>query len=126
MFILQTSLIHITERKVIAQIVKFGAGITLLTFLLVALTPVGFPYSSLPGRIAPKRLALQHFHREEYGLSGEMTTQDNGVWVVPLDYLGMKPLSNVFNLSTTIQSDCDGKLYCGLPFIYPIMKLFKY
>ncbi|OWA52742.1 Endoplasmic reticulum metallopeptidase 1 [Hypsibius exemplaris] len=120
------SLVHVTDLKSSSQIAKLFAGITFGTVLLISLTPIGFPYSSPPNGIAPKRLALQHFHREDYDLAGKQVSEDNGLWIVPLDFIGIKPLSGIFNLTGALSADCVGKLYCGLPFIYPIIKLFRH
>ncbi|GAU98777.1 hypothetical protein RvY_09877 [Ramazzottius varieornatus] len=122
-----TSLIHVTKRQTVLRISQLCALLTLITVLTVSLTSMGFPYSSPPDRIAPKRMIVQHLHREEFNLKNEQIIHENALWIVPLDFTGLQPvpLADIISLTGATKPDCDSKLYCGLPFIYPVMNMLK-
>ncbi|XP_055340632.1 endoplasmic reticulum metallopeptidase 1-like isoform X2 [Paramacrobiotus metropolitanus] len=128
-----SSLIEVTEKWVAWLIVKFSAVLFVSTVLVVAFSSVGFPYSSPPGPLVPKRLAMQHFHRETFNRNGTLTSSDNGVWIVPLDFQGVSPinLGQVFDTTPEeVQKRTEPMrhdlLYYGLPFIYPMMEHLKH
>ncbi|XP_057299821.1 endoplasmic reticulum metallopeptidase 1-like [Hydractinia symbiolongicarpus] len=82
-----------------------------------------FPYSRA-NPITPKRLFMQHTLRTFHNSDGTIRKQDSGIWVQPMDYLGIKPLENISFYKNIENFQCDGS-YCGLPYYYPMRKVVR-
>ncbi|XP_054714923.1 endoplasmic reticulum metallopeptidase 1-like [Uloborus diversus] len=97
-----------------------------VTFLLVCLTPFGFPYSGDPESPAPMRCYILHTERTFYNQTGAAFKRDSGYWIVPLDYNGPKMLGQfIEELKGREPIDCDAELGCGMPFYMPVISLLR-
>ncbi len=114
------SLVHLVENRLF--IVKVLSMLSCFAFLLAA-SGIMFPYSS-QNPVAPKRLFMQHVVRNFRNEDGRIVKNDSGIWLVPLDYLGLKPVQHLKSLKSAVQVECDGP-YCGFPYFYPLWKLLK-
>eukprot|EP00794_Sanderia_malayensis_P013703 gene13703-15130_t len=114
------SLVHIFERA--SLIMKVLGLLSFLAFMLSA-TGFVFPYSA-ENPVAPKRLFMQHLSRTFHNADGRVVKNDSGLWLVPLDYLGLKPVMHLPSLQAAAPVTCDGP-YCGYPYFYPMWRLLK-
>ena len=115
-----TSLSYLVER--VSAVIKAIGIVSLISFLL-AVTGIMFPYSTTHP-VSPKRIFLQHVARTFHNKDGLVYKNDSGVWIAPLDYLGLNPVENLPSLKDVARAECDGP-YCGYPYFYPIRKLVK-
>ena len=115
-----TSLSYLVEK--VSVVIKILGIISMVSFML-AITGIMFPYSS-SHPVSPKRIFLQHVARTFYNKDGMVYKNDSGVWVAPLDYLGIAPVMHLPSLKDAATAECDGP-YCGYPYFYPIRKLVK-
>jgi len=51
--------------------------------------------------------------------------EDSGIWINPLDYLGIKPFSDVPIFNKALPSPQDG-VYGGFPYYLPLRHIVRY
>ena len=69
---------------------------------------------------------FQHTSRVFHDAAGRVIKQDSGVWINPLDYLGLEPMVKyVPQLKGAKHPSMDG-VYGGFPYYVPIRNLAKY
>ncbi|XP_057299822.1 endoplasmic reticulum metallopeptidase 1-like [Hydractinia symbiolongicarpus] len=98
-------------------------GLLSLLPIICAVSGRMFPYSRT-NPVTPKRLFMQHTLRTFHNCDGTIRKQDSGIWVQPMDYLGIKPLKHISFYKDIENFQCDGS-YCGLPYFYPIRKVAR-
>ncbi|XP_039276206.1 endoplasmic reticulum metallopeptidase 1 [Nilaparvata lugens] len=106
------------------RVVSFLSAIFFIAILVLILTPLGFPYSSDPAAPAPQRHMILHVERTFHGVGGEVEEQRAGFWVINLDVNSPRSVSSLvpeMARAQVIDEDCDKRLYCGLPYIIPVM-----
>eukprot|EP00111_Clytia_hemisphaerica_P010210 TCONS_00029844-protein len=81
------------------------------------------PYSA-KDPITPKRLFQVHMQRTFYGPDSQLLKEDSGIWVQPLDYIGIQPIINIPFYKDMRSHKCDGA-YCGLPYYYAMRKIIQ-
>ena len=70
-------------------------------------------------------LLPQHTSREFYNNEGDTVLRDSGVWTTPLDYLGIKPFSDVPMFKNASLAPQYG-VYGGFPYYLPLRQLMRY
>ncbi|XP_067137078.1 endoplasmic reticulum metallopeptidase 1-like [Centruroides vittatus] len=101
--------------------------ITIVTLGIICLTPLGFPYSDNPKSPSLQRFFIMHIERTFHNKAGEITANDWGFWIVPLDFNGPESLyPHISELKNAELMDCSKELYCGMPYYFPVVtKLSK-
>ncbi|XP_076462443.1 endoplasmic reticulum metallopeptidase 1-like [Babylonia areolata] len=105
------------------RVVRGLLVVTVVAVVTLALTPLGFPFSSQ----APtkQRMLFAHVDRQVHSPSGQVLKRDSSIWVSPSDHLGMslirKQPGDLFRSMEAV--DCEGT-YCGRPYLYPVLSLF--
>jgi len=51
--------------------------------------------------------------------------EDSGIWITPLDYLGIKPFSDVPIFNKALPAPQDG-VYKGFPYYLPLRHIVRY
>lgn len=114
------SMVHLVDKFCfLMRLVLVASGV----MFVLAATGIMFPYSA-QNPVAPKRIFMQHVVRNFHNADGRVIRNDSGVWLVPLDYLGLKPVMHIPVLKNAAEVECDGP-YCGYPYFYPMRKLLK-
>jgi len=66
----------------------------------------------------------QHTSREFYNNDGKVVLEDSGVWITPLDYLGIKAFADVSVFRNASFAPQDG-VYGGFPYYLPLRHLVR-
>ncbi len=123
---------------------------TLLTVILVVLTPLGFPYSGDKNNLAPHRSFVIHTEREFYdkvrrrpgmfrplspnffmisSQKGNLLDDDAGYFIVNLDRNSPRVLYNYLPDMTKLEDvtpeQCQDYIYCGVPLYYPCSTMLR-
>lgn len=114
------SIIHAVKEAILVR--KLVAVVSVLSFLLAA-SGIMFPYSG-DHPVAPKRILVQHVSRNFHNKDGLVYKKDSGIWLGPIDYLGLAPMMNFPSLKNVSEAEFDGP-YLGFPYILPINQLLK-
>lgn len=94
--------------------------------MLVAMSPLGFPFSATPGDVAPQRMLLFNVERKFYDRHQAMVKQDAGVWAAPLDFNGPRTIRQHIGTKRNIKEvDCSEHVYCGMPYYFPVISKLK-
>lgn len=112
-------------RKV-ERIFSFLIATFLISLAVLLLTPLGFPYSGEPGHLAPQRFMMAHTKRTFHDASGAITNISNGYWIADMDINSPHTVDNYVPIMKTaelVQKDCDDYLYCGLPYLVPVLTM---
>ena len=103
--------------------------ITMITMGVCLFTKVGFPYSATSSNLAPHRALVIHTERHFHDMSGSVTSQDTGYFMVNLDRNSPKILNTwlpeLRDAKEIRAKDCDKHLYCGAPVYYPASSLLR-
>ena len=67
---------------------------------------------------------FQHVMRSFHDKNGNVIKSDAGVWLSPIDYLGMAPLKDLPVFKDVKITQCEG-VYCGFPYYYPFRRLLR-
>ncbi|XP_037527157.1 endoplasmic reticulum metallopeptidase 1 [Rhipicephalus sanguineus] len=101
------------------------SGLVVLT-MLIAMSPLGFPFSATSGDVAPQRMLLFNVERKFYDRHQSMVKQDAGVWAVPLDFNGPRTIRQHIGTRRQIKKvDCNEHVYCGMPYYFPVISKLK-
>lgn len=96
-------------------------AITLMS-ILMAVSPLGFPFSASKYSAAPQRMLLFNVERNFYDSSHKLLKTDTGVWTVPLDYNGGRTIREYIEPNHRMQRvKCDKHVYCGMPYYFPVI-----
>ncbi|XP_026808932.1 endoplasmic reticulum metallopeptidase 1-like [Rhopalosiphum maidis] len=87
-----------------------GAAILVMAVTIVAVRPVGFPYSSA---VAEQRFDLIHTRRAFYDFGGGVRYNDSGYLIVNWDRQGPRTVADYVPDAT--RTDCASELMCGVP-----------
>uniref|UniRef100_A0A2S2PTI4 FXNA-like protease n=1 Tax=Schizaphis graminum TaxID=13262 RepID=A0A2S2PTI4_SCHGA len=87
-----------------------GAAILVMAVTIVAVRPVGFPYSSAE---AEQRFDLIHTRRAFYDFGGGVRYNDSGYLIVNWDRQGPRTVADYVPDAT--RTDCASELMCGVP-----------
>ncbi|KAJ8963361.1 hypothetical protein NQ318_018833 [Aromia moschata] len=93
-------------------------AVIFVVFLVVALTPLGFPYRGNPDSPAPQRQWLLHTKRLFHNEEGVVEKTDAGIFFLNLDRNSPRILKNYIkdlNKAKPLEEDCKNYLLCGLP-----------
>jgi len=104
--------------KLPATFLIFVSALALLTSLL----GLSFPYSA--ANQCPKRVFFQHISRTFYNNEEQVILEDSGVWITPLDYLGIKPFSDVPIFNKALPAPQEG-VYGGFPYYLPLRHIVR-
>ncbi|XP_065226091.1 endoplasmic reticulum metallopeptidase 1-like isoform X2 [Planococcus citri] len=107
-------------------VVKALAGIFLAAVLVLLFTPLGFPYSGDLLAPAPQRYMISHVERTFYDIEGKVRKNDSGLWICNMDVNSPRMVSGLIpdmSKAKLIEKDCEEELYCGLPYIVPVMTI---
>ncbi|KAL9950991.1 hypothetical protein ACROYT_G043577 [Oculina patagonica] len=85
--------------------------------LLTSLSGLSFPYSA--ANQCPKRVFFQHTSRTFYNNEENVILEDSGVWITPLDYLGIQPFSDIPIFKKALPAPQEG-VYGGFPYYLPL------
>uniref|UniRef100_A0A1E1XEZ2 FXNA-like protease n=1 Tax=Amblyomma aureolatum TaxID=187763 RepID=A0A1E1XEZ2_9ACAR len=89
---------------------------------VVAMSPLGFPFSATPGAVAPQRMLLFNVERKFHDRHQKVINQDAGVWAVPLDFNGPRTIRKHIGTKYSMKEvDCDEHVYCGMPYYFPVI-----
>ncbi|XP_044264233.1 endoplasmic reticulum metallopeptidase 1-like isoform X5 [Tribolium madens] len=69
----------------IERIFSLLTGLFLLSLAILILTPLGFPYSGESTSLAPQRFMIAHTKRTFHDVTGAITNQKSGYWIVDMD-----------------------------------------
>lgn len=89
-------------------------------YIIILMTPFGFPYSGNPESPAPQRYYIYHTKRIFRNDSNEIFKNDSGLYFVNSDRNSPNNLKKyITELSDTksLSEDCDHSLFCGLPLV---------
>uniref|UniRef100_A0A1A9W2G5 FXNA-like protease n=1 Tax=Glossina brevipalpis TaxID=37001 RepID=A0A1A9W2G5_9MUSC len=89
--------------------------IVALVFIIIALTPLGFPYKD---KTASQRHALIHAHRIIHDADKTIRVKESGIYVFPQDR-NVKILNEhieSIGQRHTVSDYCDKEMFCGMPF----------
>uniref|UniRef100_L7M3B2 FXNA-like protease n=1 Tax=Rhipicephalus pulchellus TaxID=72859 RepID=L7M3B2_RHIPC len=101
------------------------SGLVVLS-MLIAMSPLGFPFSATPGDVAPQRMLLFNVERKFHDKHQSMVKQDAGVWAVPLDFNGPRTIRQHIGTKHQIKKvDCSEHVYCGMPYYFPVISKLK-
>lgn len=106
------------------RVLSFLAATFLVSVLTLVLTPLGFPYSSDPLSPSPQRHMILHVDRQYHSLQGSVREHHYGYWVINLDVNSPHTVSALvpeMSRAQLIQEECDRELYCGLPYLIPVI-----
>ncbi|KAF7284418.1 hypothetical protein GWI33_022202 [Rhynchophorus ferrugineus] len=112
-------------RKV-ERIFSILIAVFLISLAVLILTPLGFPYSGVPGKLAPQRFMIAHTKRTFHDSSGAITNVSNGYWLADMDINSPHTLDNfvpVMQTAELVKKDCSDYLYCGLPYLVPVLTM---
>lgn len=59
-------------------------------------------------------------------MRGEVRKNDSGLWIVNMDVNSPRMVTGLIpemSRATPIKDDCEKELYCGLPYIVPVMTI---
>lgn len=97
------------------------SAVVLLT-AVVAMSPLGFPFSATPGSVAPQRMLLFNVERKFHDRHQKVINQDAGVWTVPLDFNGPRTIRKHIGTKYDMKEvDCNEHVYCGMPYYFPVI-----
>ncbi|GAB9475395.1 hypothetical protein Gpo141_00012493 [Globisporangium polare] len=111
------------------QLKKLRLGFAIVTFATVAIGSLINPYTD----DCPKRVMLQHVHRETVLDTGEVVT-DSGLWLNALDFRGLLPLKPYLastqwhNLKSKLAPEAlhgSAEVYGHMPWALPVKKLLS-
>ncbi|XP_075216314.1 endoplasmic reticulum metallopeptidase 1-like [Lycorma delicatula] len=114
-------LIHDAKR-----VLSLLSAMYLGAILTLVLTPLGFPYSGDPASPAPQRHLVLHVDRTFHDVNGNIMEQKAGFWVVDLDVNSPRSVASLIpemSRAELVQEDCRKRLYCGLPYLIPVLTL---
>lgn len=134
--------------------IKGLVGLFLTAFLVLLFTPLGFPYSGDLSSPAPQRYIisvrktvlpfnlyreyeihvlfgrlLQHIDRTWYDVNGNTRLNDSGLWIVNMDVNSPRMVSSLIPeiaKAELVKQECEQELYCGLPYLLPVMTIMWY
>ncbi|KAK5648927.1 hypothetical protein RI129_003819 [Pyrocoelia pectoralis] len=89
-------------------------------YVIILMTPFGFPYSGNPESPAPQRYYIYHMKRIFRNDSNEIFKNDSGFYLLNSDRNSPNNLKKyITELSDTksLSEDCDRSLFCGLPIV---------
>ncbi|XP_037942263.1 endoplasmic reticulum metallopeptidase 1-like [Teleopsis dalmanni] len=88
--------------------------IVYFVFLIIATTPVGFPYRS---KTNVDRVNFLHVYRIFYDYAGNISLNDSGYYFDFQDRNAERPMKSFIDLSSmkSIDEDCKRYMMCGLP-----------
>ncbi|XP_050061899.1 endoplasmic reticulum metallopeptidase 1-like [Aphis gossypii] len=87
-----------------------GAAALLMAVTVVAVRPVGFPYSAVE---AEQRFDLIHTRRSFHDLGGGLRYNDSGYMIVNWDRQGPRTVAEY--APDAVRADCAAELMCGMP-----------
>lgn len=67
----------------------------------------------------------KHVSREFYNNNGNLISQDSGLWILPMDYLGLEPFADMPFLKNVSFAKPSG-VYGGWPSYVPFKNLIRY
>nr|XP_022904542.1 endoplasmic reticulum metallopeptidase 1-like [Onthophagus taurus] len=88
---------------------------------ILALTPVGFPYSGDLDELAPQRFSIYHTQRIIHNENDEIIKSDAGFHFIPMDYNSPETIKKYVKEMediVSLENDCKKFLFCGLPVTY--------
>lgn len=62
-------------------------------------------------------------------MRGNIRKNDSGLWVVNMDVNSPRMVTSLIpdmSRAQLIKKDCENELYCGLPYIVPVMTIMWY
>lgn len=93
---------------------------------VVAVSPLGFPFSAAKYSAAPQRMLLFNLERNFYDTNQKLVKTDTGVWTVPLDYNGERTIREYIGPHHRMERvNCDKHVYCGMPYYFPVITKLK-
>ncbi|KAK4883948.1 hypothetical protein RN001_000219 [Aquatica leii] len=101
-----------------SAVIKLFLGVFLTSFLVITITPLGFPYSDNLDSPTPQRFWIFHTSRTFRNNSNHIVKKNSGFFILNWDRNGPYSLMNNVKSSSRIKSiadDCDDALFCGLP-----------
>ncbi|XP_066909236.1 endoplasmic reticulum metallopeptidase 1-like isoform X2 [Halyomorpha halys] len=107
--------------------IKYLNGIFMVAFLVLLLTPLGFPYSSDQRSLAPQRYMVLHVEQIFHEFDGSVSNDKGGYWIINLDINSPHTVSRLIpeiNIAKRVDT-CDTKLYCGLPYLIPVFSIIR-
>lgn len=90
-----------------------GAAVVLAVVAIVAIRPVGFPYSDGPGPKTEQRFDLIHTRRVFHDFGGGVRYNDSGYLIVNWDRQGPRTMAH--HTPDAVRTDCAAELMCGVP-----------
>lgn len=107
------------------NLVKALMAVFLTAVLVLLFTPLGFPYSADMSAPAPQRYVISHVDRIFYDIHGNVRRNDSGLWVVNMDVNSPRMVTSLIPEMSRAKKieNCDDELYCGLPYIVPVMTI---
>lgn len=108
------------------RILNLLLGLFLLSIAVLIFTPLGFPYSGDPNSLAPQRFMLAHTRRTFHDYSTSTPNETTGYWVIDFDINSPHTVDKYvpdMRKAMPVDQDCVDHLYCGMPYIVPVMNL---
>lgn len=89
-------------------------AIIFVVFVILAATPVGFPYKE---EEAPQRFYVLNTNRVFHELNGTVSRNESGYFVMPVDRRPTSVKHHVKNFDKRIdlKEDCENEVFCGVP-----------
>ncbi|XP_050315595.1 endoplasmic reticulum metallopeptidase 1-like isoform X2 [Anthonomus grandis grandis] len=115
--------------RTVDRIFNFLVATFLISFGVLLLTPLGFPYSVSNGILAPQRFMIAHTQRIFHDQSGAIVNTSNGYWIVDMDINSPHTVDNYVPQMKTAhliekdKNECADYLYCGLPYLVPVLNM---
>jgi hypothetical protein len=110
----------------IERIFSLLIGLFLLSLAVLILTPLGFPYSGEPTSLAPQRFMIAHSKRTFHDVTGAITDEKTGYWIVDMDINSPHTVDKhvpEMAKAELVDQDCTDYLYCGLPYLVPVLTM---
>ncbi|EFA07296.2 endoplasmic reticulum metallopeptidase 1 isoform X1 [Tribolium castaneum] len=110
----------------IERIFSLLTGLFLLSLAILILTPLGFPYSGESTSLAPQRFMIAHTKRTFHDISGAITNEKSGYWIVDMDINSPHTVDRhvpEMAAAELVDQDCKDYLYCGLPYLVPVLTM---
>lgn len=108
------------------RILNLLFSLFLLSVAVLLLTPLGFPYAGENGSLAPQRFMLTHTKRTFHDYSGAIVNESTGYWIIDMDINSPHTVDRYVPDMTNaipIDQDCADHLYCGLPYLVPVLSM---
>ncbi|XP_004535852.1 endoplasmic reticulum metallopeptidase 1 isoform X1 [Ceratitis capitata] len=88
-------------------------GLTIV-FLILAVTPAGFPYAP---KVAAQRFSLLHAKRILHNADGSARVNESGVYIYPQDRRVHTADDNIKNIGVKykVSDICSDEIFCGMP-----------